>query len=184
MGSGASTIPDNVEEDVRQFSHFPPRDIQEWSSSFRSEYPGGCMTLKDLEAMFRSFFPFGSPTNFSRRLFETINISQTETVDFHELLIAYSILVKGSDHEKLRWMFRFYDKDNDGVVSKEEMVEVVQCLADMTSHTLDISIDAEGIVSEIFASVESDRGFLTFEDFKTLSIRSEKLFKMLVPFSD
>ncbi|KAG5859890.1 Ca2+-binding protein [Encephalitozoon hellem] len=183
MGSGASTIPSNLEEDARQFSHFPSKDIQEWSSSFKSEYPDGCMTPDDLETIFRNFFPFGSPTNFSRRLFETINISQTAAIDFHELLIAYSILVKGSDHEKLRWIFRFYDKDNDGVVSKKEMVEVIQYLADMTSHTLDVSIDSEGIVDEIFASIDATKSFLTFEDFKTLSVRNEKLFKMLVPFS-
>lgn len=183
MGSGPSTIPGNVEEDARQFSHFPPKDIQEWSSSFKSEFPGGYMTPDDLEAIFRDFFPFGSPTNFSKRLFETINISQSAVIDFHELLIAYSILIKGSDHEKLRWIFRFYDKDNDGVVSKKEMAEVIQYLADMASHTLDISIDSEGIADEIFASVGTAKSFLTFEDFKTLSIRNEKLFKMLVPFS-
>lgn len=184
MGSGVSTIPGDVEDDVRQFSHFPPRDIHEWSSSFRSEYPGGHMTQKDLEAVFRSFFPFGSPANFSRRLFETINISQTAAISFHELLIAYSILVKGSDHEKLRWMFRFYDKDNDGVVSRKEMEEVIQCLADMTSHTLDISIDSEGITKEVFDAVGADRAALTFEDFKALSLKNEELFKMLVLFSD
>ncbi|ADM11366.1 recoverin-like calcium-binding protein [Encephalitozoon intestinalis ATCC 50506] len=184
MGSGASTIPGDTEEDARQFSHFPSKDIQEWSSSFRSEYPGGLMTPKDLEEIFRSFFPFGSPTNFSRRLFETINIGQTTAIDFHELLIAYSILIKGSDHEKLRWIFRFYDKDNDGLVSKEEMVEVVQYLADMTSHTLDVSIDSEGIVEEIFTSVGGSKSFLTFEDFKALSTKNEKLFKMLTPFSE
>ncbi|AFN82843.1 recoverin-like calcium-binding protein [Encephalitozoon romaleae SJ-2008] len=183
MGSSSSTIPGSAEEDARQFSHFPPKDIQEWSSSFKSVFPTGYMTSDDLETIFRDFFPFGSPTNFSKRLFETINISQSEAIDFHELLIAYSILIKGSDHEKLRWIFRFYDKDNDGVVSKKEIVEVIQYLADMTSHTLDVSIDSEGIADEIFASVGTVKSFLTFEDFKVLSVRNEKLFKMLVPFS-
>lgn len=184
MGSAASTIPAELEDEVRQFSHFPSKDIQEWSVSFKSEFSCGYITSKDLEVMFRNFFPFGSPANFSRRLFETINISQTATVDFHELLIAYSILVKGSNHEKLRWIFRFYDMDNDGLVSRAEMIQVAQYLIDMTSSTLEVVLDVEDVVGQIFGSLETERDSLTFEDFKSLATKNAELFKMLTLFSD
>lgn len=184
MGSGASTVSRELEDDARQFSHFPQKDIQEWSASFKDEFPSGYITLKDLEAMFKRFFPFGSPSNFSRRLFETINISQTAAIDFHELLIAYSILVKGSPHEKLRWIFRFYDTDNDGFISREEMTMVVQYLSDMTSSTLDTVLDVSGVVDEIFATLGDGRDSFNFEDFKTLAAKNDELFRMLTPFSD
>lgn len=183
MGSATSTVPADLESESRQFSHFPAKDIQEWSTSFKSEFSCGYITSKDLENMFRRFFPFGSPADFSRRLFETINISQTMAIDFHELLIAYSILVKGSIHERLRWIFRFYDKDNDGSISRAEMQEVVQSLSDMTSHTLDCALNAEALVDEIFALFEN-RPLLTFEDFKTLATRNNSLFRMLTLFPE
>lgn len=92
--------------------------------------------------------------------------------------------MKGSVHEKLRWIFRFYDKDCDGFVSRKEITEVVRYLMEMTSSTLDIQIDADGIVDRVFDSFGEEKMLFAFEDFKTLASRDEDLFKMLVPFSD
>lgn len=184
MGSSPSTISSAVDDDARQFSHFPSKDIHEWSLSFKSEFPDGYITLPQLELIFRDFFPFGSHSRFSRRLFETINISQSDIIDFHELLIAYSILMKGSDHEKLRWIFRFYDLDGDGAVSRAEMTEVIGYVHEMTSYTLDVVLDVSGIVDEIFECLGNDRDYLDFDDFKSLSMKNEKIFKLLMLFSE
>jgi neuronal calcium sensor 1 len=181
MGGTGSTLP---ADDTDKYTHFPTRDLQEWLNAFRREFSNGQMTCRDLEAIFREFFPFGSPQNFSRRLFETINISQSGTVDFNELLIAFSILTKGSSHEKLRWTFRFYDRDNDGVISKAEMVEVAQYLLEMTACTVDIEFDPRMAIEEIFVSLNNTKGYLTYDDLKDLSETNEKAFKMLAVFVD
>jgi neuronal calcium sensor 1 len=180
MGSTASTLP---EDDIDKYSHFPSRDLQEWLGAFRREFSSGQMTCMDLEAVFREFFPFGSPQNFSRRLFETINISQSEAVDFNELLIAFSILMKGSTHEKLRWIFRFYDKDCDGLISKAEMAEVAQYLLEMTACTVDVEFDPKAVVDELFLALDNTKGYLTYDDLKDLAETNEKAFKMLTVFT-
>jgi len=36
-----------------------------------------------------------------------------------------SVISKGSTHEKLSWAFMFYDVNEDGVISKDEMQKVV-----------------------------------------------------------
>ena len=36
-----------------------------------------------------------------------------------------SVISKGTTHDKLSWAFTFYDVDNDGVISKEEMLKVL-----------------------------------------------------------
>ncbi|KAF9764869.1 Neuronal calcium sensor 1 [Nosema granulosis] len=184
MGSSLSSIPDVNQEDAKKFSHFPAQDIHEWSISFKKHFPRGYITVGELEAMFKRLFPFGSPKKFSSRLFQTINISQSNQVDFHEFLIAFSILIKGSSFEKLRWMFRFYDEDNDGVISKKEMITIAQGIIDMTSNTLDVHVDVHKTVDELFTILENESGFLTFDDFKELSIRKEDSFKALVMFMD
>jgi neuronal calcium sensor 1 len=154
--------------EVRKFSHFPSNDVKEWCSYFNTHFPDGYMTQKGLEDIFLLYFPFGSVTKFTSRLFQTINIGQTGLVDFNELLIAFSILVKGSNFEKLRWIFRFYDKDRDGVVSKEEMKDAIEDLLDMVRETLDININSQSCVNSIFESLENQSGFLTFNDFERL----------------
>jgi hypothetical protein len=35
-----------------------------------------------------------------------------------------SVISKGTTMDKLSWAFTFYDVDNDGVISKEEMLKV------------------------------------------------------------
>lgn len=184
MGANTSTISADSQGEIERFSHFPPKDIQSWSQSFRNEFTCGYMTQKDLEAIFKTFFPFGSPENFTKRLYDTINISQTGKVDFHEFLIAFSILTKGSNHEKLRWIFRFYDKDNDGVISRKELEEAVQDLIDMTSCTLDTNFNPDECVDEIFSVVKNESGMLNFEDFKSLATEKKTIFSMIALFVD
>ncbi len=53
---------------------------------------------------------------FIQSLFDTINLSNSSKISFSELILAFSILSKGSFHERTRWIFRFYDIDNDGIV--------------------------------------------------------------------
>ncbi|KCZ75253.1 hypothetical protein H311_03772, partial [Anncaliia algerae PRA109] len=97
------SAPDNTQnDDIEKFSHFSPEDIESWSTSFKSTFPNKKITLQNLEQQLQEFFPFGDSHNFSKLIFKTINISGTESIDFHELLIAFSILTKGSSFEKLR----------------------------------------------------------------------------------
>lgn len=43
--------------------------------------------------------------------------------------MAISMLIEGSAVEKLRWSFKLYDKDRDGAITKEEMLEIMQVCA-------------------------------------------------------
>lgn len=40
--------------------------------------------------------------------------------------MAISLLTEGSAVEKLRWSFKLYDKDKDGAITREEMLEIMQ----------------------------------------------------------
>lgn len=151
--------------DIRKFSHFAQCDLKEWSSYFKMYYPRGYITQEDLEKLLQAFFPFGNPTNFCNTLFQTINIGQSGCIDFNELLIAFSILVKGSKYEKLRWIFRFYDKDRDGVVSREEITEILGDMHSMIKETIQLEFNPVELVNNIFSSLENQSGFLTFNDF-------------------
>lgn len=51
---------------------------------------------------------------------------QDGVVDFREYVMAISMLIEGSAVEKLRWSFKLYDKDRDGAITKEEMLEIMQ----------------------------------------------------------
>lgn len=170
--------------EVRKFSHFPAGDVREWSVYFAASYPVGYMMQSDLEEIFLAFFPFGEVKKFCASLFQTINIGQTGNIDFNELLIAFSILTKGSNFEKIRWIFRFYDQDRDGFVSRAEMMEGIEDLQAMVRGAANAQTDAKTIVDKIFLSLENESGFLTFGDFERLSEINHDCFRRLSLFTD
>ena len=50
--------------------------------------------------------------------------------------MAISMLIEGSAVEKLCWSFKLYDKDSDGAITKEEMLEIMQvCVSLSVSYT-------------------------------------------------
>lgn len=51
---------------------------------------------------------------------------QDGLVDFREYVMAISMLTKGSAVEKLHWSFKLYDKDQDGAITRQEMLEIMQ----------------------------------------------------------
>lgn len=165
--------------DFAKFVHFSPIEIREWSNTFKMLFPNGKMTLKDLEDFYSKLFPFGKVNSFCRRLFQNINISQSTQIDINELLIAFTILFKGSPFEKLRWIFRFYDFDNDGVVSKEDLGKGLSIVNEMVSNAVFTELDSKKLADEIFLIVQNQSGFLTLNDFEIIASNyPEKLKKI------
>lgn len=176
--------PNTKDPDFSKFAHFLPIEIKEWSSTFRSMFPAGYMTKSDFAGFFSQIFPFGKAASFSDRLFHTINICQTGKVDLDELLIAFTILFKGSTFERLRWIFRFYDNDKDGVVGREELCEGLDTINEMVANSAIRGVETRKLVDGVFEAVENRSGFLTFNDFEILASRSPENFRKLSFFCD
>jgi Ca2+-binding EF-hand superfamily protein len=67
-----------------------------------------------------------------------------------DFALGLSILVKGSEEDKLRWTFNMYDLNGDGVITRDEMEDVVASvkLIDSTWASIDSSSSAEHVFRE------------------------------------
>ena len=99
------------------------------------ECPNGAVTERDFQSIYAHFFPHGSCQSYSRSLFRlldrrkrmyfTFEVKRTITkkfctvVLFEDYIQTLSILVRGSVREKLQWIFRFYDVDDNGKLTKQ-----------------------------------------------------------------
>ena len=48
---------------------------------------------------------------------------KTGGITFGDFMEFLSVISKGQTQDKLLWAFAFYDLDNDGVISREEMIK-------------------------------------------------------------
>lgn len=182
MGNQPSQ-PFSKDLDHSKFIHFLPHEIREWSHSFRIMFPSGKISLPSLNDLFSVLFPFGNVAPFCSRLFSNINISQSGEIELEELLIAFTILFKGSSFERVRWIFRFYDVDNDGFVSRDELIRGLESVNMMISNSTE-ELNVRRIADEIFQAVKNESGFLSFNDFEILAKSNFENLKKISFFTD
>ncbi|VVC93802.1 neuronal calcium sensor 2 isoform X2 [Leptidea sinapis] len=103
---------------------------------------------------------------------------------FKEFLQAIHVTSSGTPEEKLKWAFRMYDVDGNGVIDIQEMTKIVQAIYDMlgacsSNRPAD---SAEERAKNIFAKMdENNDGQLTQDEFLKGCLQDEELSKMLAP---
>jgi len=60
------------------------------------------------------------------------------SVDFQEFLVIGTIISGGSNEEKLKQIFRIFDRDSDGSVSRGEMKGMVEHLFHLIGATFNL----------------------------------------------
>ncbi|KZC08099.1 Neuronal calcium sensor 2 [Dufourea novaeangliae] len=119
----------------------------------------------------------GGPGPFGR-----VNMRSGDTPE--EFLLAIDVTSSGTPEEKLKWAFRMYDVDGNGVIDIQEMTKIVQAIYDMlgacsSNRPAD---SAEERAKNIFAKMdENNDGQLTQEEFLKGCLQDEELSKMLAP---
>ncbi|OAD58826.1 Neuronal calcium sensor 2 [Eufriesea mexicana] len=104
--------------------------------------------------------------------------------NINEFLLAIDVTSSGTPEEKLKWAFRMYDVDGNGVIDIQEMTKIVQAIYDMlgacsSNRPAD---SAEERAKNIFARMdENNDGQLTEEEFLKGCLQDEELSKMLAP---
>lgn len=56
-------------------------------------------------------------------------------------MIGLSVLSRGSLQERLQWAFGLYDINGDGLITREEMLDIVSAIYDMMGRFSEPSVD-------------------------------------------
>lgn len=91
---------------------------------------------------------------------------------------------RGSPETKLGWAFSVFDQDNDGLVSREEMVVVVEAVYQMVGPAVkDMSEDVntpQKRVDKLFRQAEKGKkDKLAFQDFCSIVEQDEAIWNIL-----
>ncbi|CAH8584248.1 unnamed protein product [Heterobilharzia americana] len=113
---------DAVEELLNQTS-FTETEIQDWYKGFLKECPTGHLSIDDFKRVYTKFFPYGESARFAE--------------------YRFPVLIKCNNHgdlsQKLRWAFTMYDLDNDGYISKQDLIEVLSAIYSMIGSAVEFT---------------------------------------------
>ncbi|RWS24335.1 EF hand-like protein [Leptotrombidium deliense] len=77
-------------------------------------------------------------------------------ITFEEFIAALSVSSKGTIDEKLDWIFSIYDIDDDGYITKEEMLNIVSAIYERKGLPIEKCNIAHQKVEQIFVKMDSN----------------------------
>ncbi|XP_072168949.1 neurocalcin homolog [Diadema setosum] len=158
--------------DLRYHTNFNRDELQAWYTEFLKEFPEGRLNKEEFCQLYSKVFPQGNQTKFVDNVFRTFDTDKNGTIDFREFVCGISVLSRGSHYQKLAWVFSLYDIDNDGYITKEEMLNIITAKCklvvevDQQLPSEFKNLTPEMITEQIFQKVDEDGdGKLTLSEF-------------------
>ncbi|KAL0965607.1 hypothetical protein UPYG_G00283480, partial [Umbra pygmaea] len=169
---------------------FTRKELQSLYRGFKNECPSGLVDEETFKTIYSQFFPQGGrslPTSVANEavgngwetaislllgfevLFNAFDMDRNGAIRFEDFVIGLSVLLRGSDTEKLRWAFNLYDINKDGYITKEEMLAIMTSIYDMMGRYTCPSVrddDPSEHVEKFFQKMDRNRdGVVTIDEF-------------------
>ncbi|SCU98537.1 LADA_0H13718g1_1 [Lachancea dasiensis] len=157
MGSGLSKVMDDLLEDT----NFDRDEIERLRKRFMKLDRDSSGSIDKAEFM---SIPGVSSNPLAGRIMEVFDQDNSGDVDFQEFITGLSIFSgRGSKDEKLKFAFKIYDIDKDGLISNGELFIVLKI---MVGNNLEDE-QLQQIVDRTIQENDGDAdGKLGFEEFK------------------
>ncbi|CAF0812262.1 unnamed protein product [Adineta ricciae] len=156
-------------DEIVKCTRFTKAEIRLLYRSFKQQCPGGSVNEERLRSIYIQFFPQGNAARYARYLFAIIDRNRKGTCTFDDYIFTLSILCRGTIDEKLRWIFRFYDIHGEGILTRDDLGEIIRSLYDLLGPSVQPVADERHIqrhINEIFHSIDNMRNEqITVEDF-------------------
>ncbi|CAF1322558.1 unnamed protein product [Adineta steineri] len=109
-------------------SNLSVEDIQQWYSSFVHCYPHGYLSRNQFIIYYQQL---KDESNVQLRpliekLFEVFDLNNDNKLDFHEFVLLNVLSSNGSINEKIKLIFRLYEKEKEKLLSRDEIKDFLR----------------------------------------------------------
>ena len=154
MGIAGSKLKSKELTKLRSSTEFTDAELKEWYNWYKDVVlgkPDGRLDVEEFKKIYNRMFPSGVDDRYAEQVFRTFDSNKDGHIDFREFVCSLSITSRGTMEQKLEWAFKVYDMDEDGFITRKEMLEIVEAIYKMSQHN---SLSVSGDVSTPEASVD------------------------------
>ncbi|XP_015504241.1 calsenilin isoform X2 [Parus major] len=160
----------NVSLGVRHPKSLAPRFLRgHRRRSPSQECPSGLVDEETFTLIYSRFFPQGDASSYAHFLFDAFDADRNGALCFQDFAVGLSVLLRGTEQQKLRWTFDLYDVNKDGYISKEDMLEIMKSIYAMMGRCTEPALGASAPAQHVelfFQKMDRNRdGVVTFEEF-------------------
>ncbi|CAF0971566.1 unnamed protein product [Adineta ricciae] len=179
-GSSSQSLAELSEEDIKFISSRAKIDHESvtiWYDKLKAACPNGKISKSDTVSFLRSINSGKEEQieQLATDIHKAFDANNDGIVDLREFLIGFALTSTGSAREKLKYVFRTYDHDHNGVINKKEIDRMVKIV--MRLHAKDDLENTTRIVKELQASLEH---FNEGKDLDHIELRSKDFIKLLM----
>ncbi|XP_065563768.1 Kv channel-interacting protein 1-like isoform X2 [Artemia franciscana] len=170
-------------EHICESTNFSRKEIQLMYRTFKQDCPSGAVYEETFRLIYSQFFPHGDASRYASYVFKAFDEQNCGCLSFDEFIKSLSLLTRGTAGDKLRWAFKLYDINKDGVITKEELQEIVASVHKLLGRSY--SPGSNGIATEklmemhtskIFQKLDSNGdGVVTLEEFLDACLQDETI---------
>ncbi|XP_069822004.1 guanylyl cyclase inhibitory protein-like [Dendropsophus ebraccatus] len=158
-------------------------ELHEWYRKFVQECPSGLITLHEFRKYFCDCTVGSDSSEYAEQIFRALDNNGDGIVDFREYVTAISMLANGTPEDKLKWSFRLYDKDNDGAITRSEMLDIMKTVYKMSVAASIAKVNplsAEECTNRIFIRLDKDHdAIISLQEFVDGSLDDDWIREML-----
>jgi len=135
LGNTSNGKPIITEEDldyIAQHTSVSREDVSSRFDAFIKHHPDGKINRKEFRSMITTCYPdMTNCKKLEKHIFRMYDTDGDGTIDFREFMVLLYIMSSGTPEENLGQIFRIFDKNNDGSITRDEMQRIVKDLYDL-----------------------------------------------------
>ena len=121
-----AALTDEDIEFLTQNTQYSAKEIRDWYSAFLKDCPDGKLKKNKFIEIYKMFFNTANADHFCEQVYRTFDADDDGHISFKEFLLAIGVTTTKEPREKLKWAFKMYDINNDGLIEVSEMGKIIK----------------------------------------------------------